>query len=169
MSVGWTSLSLGELIRESKRLIKGYWIGRLESEEKVLAKCTQIGIRARQFRIGGKEIWQQEIQDDCNVVRYHDRMGKEVNYDDQNAVHIKAQDLGAKYGNDPEYQSKTGAILISAFDTFKRKRVIVDGVHRAAVMSSIFSKNSDYTDRILYEWYGHVRAIFPYDFMQFYK
>jgi hypothetical protein len=69
-------------------------------------------------------------------------------------VHFTVQDFGTKHGNDPEYQNKTGDILIGAFDTVKNKRVIVDGIHRVAVMSSAHSKNSDYTNRIVYEWYG---------------
>lgn len=86
------------------------------------------------------------------------------------AVHFTVQDFGTKHGNDPKYQSKTGDILISAFDTVKNKRVIVDGIHRAAVMSSVYSKDNDYTNRIVYEWRGsNVSEIFPYDFMQFYR
>jgi hypothetical protein len=62
-------------------------------------------------------------------------------------VHYTLQQYGNKYGaeysNNPKYRSKTRDILVSAYDTFKNKRVIVDGIHRAAVMSSTYSGRDD--------------------------
>ena len=162
----WTNLDLQELIKSSRELILVAWIGKILSPQDLLTKCNELGIQATQLKVGTRKVWQQEIETNCYVVRYHEGTGKEVNYDDPNAVHFTVQDWGVKHGNDPEYQKKTGNILISAFDTIKNKRVIIDGVHRGAVMSSAYSKDNDYTDKIVYEWYGsNVKDIFPYDFM----
>jgi hypothetical protein len=166
----WTNLDLQELIKRSRELILVAWIGKILSPQDMLTRGDKLGIQARQLKIGTQEVWQQEIEPDCYVVRYHDGTGKQVNYDDTKAVHFTVQDWGAKHGNDPEYQNKIGNILVSAFDTIKNKRIIVDGVHRGAVMSSAYSKDNDYTDRVVYEWYSpNVKEIFPNDFKQFYR
>lgn len=170
ISSEWTPLDLRVLVRQTKNEAQGYWIGKFEPEEQGLQMCNKTGVKGKQLKIGTREVWQEEIETDCYVVSYHDGMGKEVDYNDPTAVHFTVQEYGTKHGNETEYQSKIGDILISALDTVKNKRVIVDGIHRAAVMSSKHSKNSDYTGRIVYEWYGpNVKEIFPYDFMQFYR
>jgi hypothetical protein len=168
LSSRWTQLDLRELVRKNAEQTVVAMID-LQPED-LLTLCNKIGVQARQLKVGTRDVWQKEVAKDGYVVRYHDGKGRDAKCDDPKAVHYTLQDWGAKHGNDPEYQSKTGDILISAFDTIKNKRVIVDGVHRGAVMSSKYSRDSDYSDRIVYEWYGHkVRVIFPYDFMQFYR
>jgi hypothetical protein len=167
---GWNHLDLQELIRKTKELTLVAWIGGILSPQDVLTKCNELDVQARRLKVGTREVWQNEIENNGYVVSYHDGKGNLANYNDPNAVHYTLQEYGAIHGNDPEYQSKTGDVLISAFDTIKKKRVIVDGIHRAAVMSSEYSKDSDFTDRKVYEWYGpNVKEIFPYDFMQFYR
>jgi hypothetical protein len=160
---GWTPLDLCELIMKSKDLVI-VAIGRNHSKEDMLTICRNLGVQARQLKIGSREVWQQEIEN------YHDGTGTQVGFDNPRAVHFTVEEWGIKYGNDPEYQNKAGNILISAFDTIRKKRVIVDGTHRASVMSSEYSNNSDFPDRRILEWYGpNVKEIFPYDFMQFYR
>jgi hypothetical protein len=101
------------------------------------------------------------IEENGYLVRYHD---------DQNAVHYTLREWGAMNGDNPKFKEKTGDILISAYDTLKNKRVILDGVHRGAVMSSVHSNESDFVNRIVYEWFGrNVKELFPNDFKQFYR
>jgi hypothetical protein len=66
------------------------------------------------------------IEKNGYLVRYHDSSGKEVDFDNQNAVHFTLKQWGAIHCGDPGYQKKTGDILISACDTFINKRVILD-------------------------------------------
>lgn len=142
--------------------------------EHLLAKCNLIGVIGRQLNVGTKEVWQDEIENNGYVVDYHDGKYNSISVmDDSNAMHYTLQEYGDKHGfeysNNPKYRSKTCDILVSAYDSIKDKRVIVDGIHRAAVMSSKYSDDSDFANRIVYEWYGDkVNGIFPYDFKPFY-
>jgi hypothetical protein len=168
--VGWNHLELSELIMKSKEKVIVAWIGRSLSKEDMLTLCNYLGVQSRQLKVGTREIWQQEIEKDCYVAHYHDGTGTEVDCDNPSAVHFTLQEWGLIHGNDPEYKNKTGDVLISTFDTIRKKRVIVDGIHRAAVMSSEYSNSSDFADRRIYEWYGpYVKQLFPFDFKQFYR
>jgi hypothetical protein len=170
MPTQWNHLDLHEIIMKSKKLVKVAWIGWIQSKEDILTICNSLGVQARQLTVGTRDVWKQEIEKDCYVVQYHDGKGTEVDFDYPRATHFTVQEWGIKHGKDPEYKNKTGDVLISAFDTFREKRVIVDGIHRAAVMSSEYSNNSDFADRRIYEWYGpYLKEIFPYDFKQFYR
>jgi hypothetical protein len=174
----WNHLDLHVLIRVSIKNVYVDWIGHPGhglSPEVVLAKCNELGVKARQLKVGTREVWQNEIENNGCVVDYHDVKGNPAGVvNDSNAVHYTLQEYGAKYGakysSNPKYRSKTDDILVSAFDTFKNKRLIVDGIHRGAVMSSEYSSDSDYSKRIVYEWYGDkVKEIFIYDFNPFYR
>jgi hypothetical protein len=107
-----------------------------------------------------------EIENNGYVVDYHDGKYNPASVmNDSNAVHFTLKEYGDKYGaeysKEPKYRSKTRDILITAFDTLKNKRVIVDGIHRGAVMSSKYSDDSDFSYRVVYEWNGDkVKEIF---------
>jgi hypothetical protein len=172
---GWSDLDLNELIMISKNEIRIAWIGSNLSSQELLIKCNELGLKARQLKVGTREVWQHEIENDGNVVDYHDGKGNpaSVMYD-LSAVPFTLKEYGDKYGAEyskkPKYRSKTRDILVSAFDTLKNKRVIVDGIHRGAVMSSKYSDDSDFSNRIVYEWYGDkVKEIFTFDFNPFYR
>ena len=179
LSSGWVQLDLIELIRVSieNDNVRVAWIGHQykQSPEHLLALCDLIEVKARQLKVSTREVWQNKIDNSGYVVDYHDGNGNPANVmTDSKAVHYTLQQYGDKYGaeysNNPKYRSKTRDILVSAYDTFKNKRVIVDGIHRAAVMSSTYSDDSDYSNRIVYEWYGDkVNELFPYDFKPFYR
>jgi len=173
MSSRWVQLDLMKLIRVSIDNVIVDWIGHPGHKltpEVVLKKCNIVGVKARQLKIGTRQVWQNEIENDGYVVDCHDGRGNAVGAYDPSAVHFTLKEYGVKYGNNPDYQNRTGDILVSAFDISKNKRVIVDGIHRGAVMSSKYSNDSDYSQRIVYEWYGdRVGEIFTYDFMPFYR
>lgn len=115
--------------------------------------------------VGTRQVWQDEIENNGYVVDYHDGKCNTANilYDSK-AMHYTLQQYGKKYGADysknPIYRSKTRDILVSAYDTFKNKRVIVDGIHRAVVMSSEYSDASDFSNRIVYEWCRQVSSTY---------
>jgi hypothetical protein len=174
----WDPVDLNEIIKISIDNVLVDWIGHPGhglSPEVVLVKCNKLGLEARQLKVGTREVWRNEIENNGYVVDYHDGKGNSANVvTDSNAVHYTLQEYGtkhgAKYSSNPKYRSETDNILVSAFDTFKNKRVIVDGIHRGAVMSSKYSSESDYSKRIVYEWYGNkVNEIFTYDFSPFYR
>lgn len=59
-------------------------------------------------------------------------------------------------------------IIITAYDTDKRKRLIIDGIHRASILTNeCENRNIEFTPMKIYECYGKlVMTIFPCDIIQ---
>jgi hypothetical protein len=54
---------------------------------------------------------------------------------------------------------------VTAYDTKKDKRLIIDGIHRAAILTSETEKQCSMPSARIYECYGdNVDKIFPCDF-----
>jgi hypothetical protein len=56
-------------------------------------------------------------------------------------------------------------IIVTAYDTKKDKRLIIDGIHRAAILTPETEKQCSMPSARIYECYGdNVDKIFPCDF-----
>jgi hypothetical protein len=61
--------------------------------------------------------------------------------------------------------SKNDSDFMTAYDTKKDKRLIIDGIHRAAILTSETEKQCSMPSARIYECYGdNVDKIFPCDF-----
>jgi type II secretory pathway component PulL len=95
ISSGWDEFDLKELVKVSMENVIVDWIGHPEykrSLEVVLAKSNEAGVKARQLKIGSKQVWQEMIEKDSYLVRYQDN---------QNIVHFTVKKWGELHGCDP--------------------------------------------------------------------
>lgn len=163
----WVDLNMNDLVQQTRIEAKIIW---LQLPNPVLLPlCEILGIRSRQCRISTRDVWEQ-FANSCYVVSYHDRHGNDVNWDRPEARHYTLQDWVSMHGNNPSFR-RSGNIIISVYDSVKEKRVIVDGIHRGALLSSWNSgQDNQFSENSVYEWYGpFVNVIFPCDLCHFYS
>ena len=73
------------------------------------------------------------------------------------------------HGDDLSFQ-RPGIIIVSAYDAAKCKRIIVDGIHQAAVITRRHTNQTEqFPTTIVYKWNGpFLNTIFPCDFCHLY-
>jgi hypothetical protein len=129
-----------------------------------LFKISRLG--TRQCSIASYDAW-ESFSESCYLVRY--KYGKQ--WQDEDAENYTLKEFASEKQNDPEFTRKgefAHNIIISAYDTQRDKRVIIDGIHRSVILTNECVSQQKVPTATIYECYGTtVDRIFPCDFSHF--
>ena len=173
----WDPLGEQTYIDETRKATQVIWLGRiavlnqqyvvqLATDDDLISLLKISGLGTRQCSIGSYDAW-ESFSESCYLVRY--KNGKQWQHED--AENYTLKEFASEKQNDPEFARKgefTHKIIISAYDTQRDKRVIIDGVHRATILTNECEKRLRIPNATIYECYGGtVDRIFPCDFSHF--
>jgi hypothetical protein len=163
----WDPLDMDVLVNHSRQEVRIAWFS--ISNTILQPLCDKVGIHSRQCTISTREVW-QAYANTCLVVSYCDDRGNDIGWFAPQARHRTLHDWSVLHGDEPTYQ-RPGKIIVSAYDSIKGKRIVVDGIHRAAVITrSNLTRKEQFPTTIVYEWSGpFLNMIFPCDFCHFYE
>jgi hypothetical protein len=172
----WAPLTAKAYVDETREATQVIWLGRIAAlnQQKVafatdddLISLFQISrLGTRQWSIASYDAW-ESFSESCYLVRY--KYGKQ--WQDEDAENYTLKEFACEKQKDPEFTREgefTHNIIISAYDTQRDKRVIIDGIHRATILTVECEKRLRIPKATIYECYGDaVDRIFPCDFSHF--
>ncbi|MBI4548286.1 MAG: hypothetical protein HY707_09915 [Ignavibacteriae bacterium] len=172
----WNPLLEKTYIDETRKATQVIWLGRiavlnqyvvrLVTDNDLLCLFKIIGLCTRQCSIDSYDQW-NHFADSCYLVRYKN----DKQWQREDAENYTLKEFASDKQNDPEFTRQgefTGNIIISAYDTQRDKRVIIDGIHRATILTNECEKQLRIPNATIYECYGDkVDRIFSCDFCHF--
>lgn len=180
----WQPLALTDFIVQARQRTGVIWWGgggtvplgptpiafRFLSQDDLEALFRVLGIATRQYEIRGFEEWNRFAKS-CHTVSYKDGKGWQL----IDAKNYSLEDLAKDNIEEPSFVRRIDqvshapeefgdGVIVTAYDTMKRKRLILDGIHRAAIMTNESKSRTRLPRATVIECYGNkVNQLFPFD------
>ena len=179
----WNKLDETSYLDQAKATTKVIWLGRPTkfivagipivtelSNDDLIALFRVSGLETKSYLISSYGDW-EEFSKSCHTIWYKD--GKD--WKDRDAQNYNLHELVHEREKDPKFirhvDPATGVsefdsdIIVTAYDPEIRKRLIVDGIHRAVILTNETKQRTRIPRAMIYECQGRaVDRIFPCDF-----
>ena len=168
----FVTMSLSEYIEITKQF-RGIWLMKL-TDQNLIGLFQQLGLKAKQCEIDGSyEEW-HEFYESCYTVWYKDKItGKQTRWESPTAQNYSLRELAEKmeciHENDfirkGEFEQHN---IITAYDQERDLRLLVDGIHRASILTMETVRHSKPPFAQIYELRGsRIDQVFVCDFLHF--
>jgi hypothetical protein len=160
--IGWSEISHEEFINYSLSEIKVPWIGKVHWELNEIVRIFRSGnIQCRKGSLTSFSVW-KDLSECCFVPHYNlDEWIKGVYRLKEFALlHTTLEDDTFNHLNDT-----ANLAIVKGYHPIIKKRVIVDGVHRATAVEIESKKSKAIPSIKILECYGElIHTIFPFEF-----
>ena len=173
----WAPLTAKTYIDETRKATQVIWLGRigvlnqkyvvqLATDDDLISLLKISGLGTRQCSIATYDAW-DGFSESCYLVRY--KYNKQWQHEE--AENYTLKEFALEKQNESEFirnREFSHNIIITGYDTQRDKRVIIDGLHRAVILTNECEKQLRIPNAMIYECYGaKIDRIFPCDFSHF--
>jgi hypothetical protein len=178
--VNWKPLSSQEYLDAARKATDLIWLGRsayvpipgvpiilqVATDQDLIDLFNLLDIKTRRYEINQSYDEWKEFSNSCFTVWYKNNKGwKDVGAQNYMLSELVSEKIPKNDSDFMRTRDFENDIIVTAYDTKKDKRLIIDGIHRAAILTSETEKQCSMPSARIYECYGdNVDKIFPCDF-----